>query len=88
MAHVLRTHTTSETRGFMKVLVEAGGEKILGFTAFGPEAGEVMAAVQVAMAGGLLYTVLRDAVIAFSHLFLLGTAARGAEWVPLGDDDE
>jgi pyruvate/2-oxoglutarate dehydrogenase complex dihydrolipoamide dehydrogenase (E3) component len=64
MAHVLRTHTISETRGFMKVLVEAGGEKILGFTAFGPEAGEVMAAVQVAMAGGLPYTVLRDAVIA------------------------
>lgn len=64
MAHVLRTHTISETRGFMKALVEAGGGKILGFTAFGPEAGEVMAAVQVAMAGGLPYTVLRDAVIA------------------------
>ena len=64
MSHVLRTHTISETRGFMKALVETGGEKILGFTAFGPEAGEVMAAVQVAMAGGLPYTVLRDAVIA------------------------
>jgi pyruvate/2-oxoglutarate dehydrogenase complex dihydrolipoamide dehydrogenase (E3) component len=64
MAHVLRTHTISETRGFMKALVEKDGEKILGFTAFGPEAGEVVAAVQVAMAGGLPYTVLRDAVIA------------------------
>jgi len=64
MAHVLRAHTLSETRGFMKALVEKDGDRILGFTAFGPEAGEVMAAVQVAMAGGLPYTVLRDAVLA------------------------
>ncbi len=64
MAHVLRTHTLSETRGFMKALVEPDGEKILGFTAFGPEAGEVMAVVQVAMAGRLPFTVLRDAVLA------------------------
>jgi pyruvate/2-oxoglutarate dehydrogenase complex dihydrolipoamide dehydrogenase (E3) component len=63
MAHVLRTHTLSETRGFMKALIETDGEKILGFTAFGVEAGEVMAAVQVAMAGGLPYTLLRDMVL-------------------------
>ncbi|MBN9522716.1 FAD-dependent oxidoreductase [bacterium] len=64
MAHVLRTHTISETRGFMKALIEKGGEKVLGFTAFGPEAGELMAVVQVAIAGGLPFTVIRDAVIA------------------------
>jgi pyruvate/2-oxoglutarate dehydrogenase complex dihydrolipoamide dehydrogenase (E3) component len=64
MAHVLRTHTLSETRGFMKALVEKDGDRILGFTAFGPEAGEIMATVQVAMAGGLPFTVLRDAVLA------------------------
>jgi pyruvate/2-oxoglutarate dehydrogenase complex dihydrolipoamide dehydrogenase (E3) component len=64
MAHVLRTHTISETRGFMKSLVEKEGDRILGFTAFGPEAGEIMATVQVAMAGGLPFTVLRDAVLA------------------------
>lgn len=63
MAHVLRTHTLSETRGFMKALIEKNGEKILGFTAFGVEAGELMAAVQVAMAGGLPYTLLRDMVL-------------------------
>ena len=47
----------------MKALVEADGERILGFTAFGVDAGEVMAAVQVAMAGNLPYTVLRDMVL-------------------------
>ena len=42
--------------------IEGGGDRILGFTAFGPEAGEVMAVVQVAMLAGLPYTALRDAV--------------------------
>ena len=63
MVHVLRTHTLAETRGFMKVLIQADGDRILGFTAFGVEAGEVMAMVQVAMAGNLPYTVLRDLVL-------------------------
>jgi pyruvate/2-oxoglutarate dehydrogenase complex dihydrolipoamide dehydrogenase (E3) component len=63
MAQVLRTHTLAETRGFMKALVELDGKRILGFTAFGVDAGEVMAAVQVAMAGNLPYTVLRDMVL-------------------------
>lgn len=60
---VLRAWTVSETRGFFKALVEADGDRILGFTAFGPEAGEVMAVVQVAMLAGLPYTALRDAVL-------------------------
>lgn len=63
MEAVLRTRTLSESRGFMKALVEADGDRILGFTAFGVEAGEVLAAVQVAMAAGLPYTALRDAVL-------------------------
>src|SRR5437899_4615730 len=53
MSAVLRTRTTGENAGYMKVLVEASGERILGFTMIGPEAGEVMAAVQTAMLGGL-----------------------------------
>ena len=63
MAAVLRTRTLSETRGFLKALIERDGDRILGFTAFGAEAGEVMAVVQVAMAAGLPYTMLRDAVL-------------------------
>ncbi len=63
MAAVLRTRTLSETRGFLKALIESDGDRILGFTAFGAEAGEVTAVVQVAMAAGLPYTALRDAVL-------------------------
>jgi pyruvate/2-oxoglutarate dehydrogenase complex dihydrolipoamide dehydrogenase (E3) component len=61
---VLRTRTTGENVGFMKVLVEASGERILGFAMIGPEAGEIMAAVQTAMLGGMSYTVFRDAILA------------------------
>ncbi len=60
---VLRTRTLSETRGFLKALIEKNGERILGFTAFGVEAGEMMAVVQIVMASGLPYTALRDAVL-------------------------
>ncbi len=63
MAAVLRTRTIEETRGFMKALIEADGDRILGFTMVGPEAGEVMAVVQMAMLAGLPYTVLRDAIL-------------------------
>jgi len=59
----LRARTLSETRGFLKALVEADGDRILGFTAFGVGAGEVLAAVQIAMIAGLPYTAMRDAVI-------------------------
>jgi pyruvate/2-oxoglutarate dehydrogenase complex dihydrolipoamide dehydrogenase (E3) component len=63
MSGVLRAWTTGETVGFMKLLVEARGDRILGFTMIGPEAGEVMAAVQTAILGGLPYTVFRDAIL-------------------------
>jgi pyruvate/2-oxoglutarate dehydrogenase complex dihydrolipoamide dehydrogenase (E3) component len=63
MEHVLRTRTLSEPRGFLKALIEQDGDRILGFTALGVEAGEVMAVVQVAMAAGLPYTLLRDMVL-------------------------
>jgi pyruvate/2-oxoglutarate dehydrogenase complex dihydrolipoamide dehydrogenase (E3) component len=59
----LRARTLSETRGFVKALVEGDGDRILGFTAFGVGAGEILAAVQIAMIAGLPYTALRDAVL-------------------------
>src|SRR6266404_2120960 len=64
MSNVLRTEATDETRGFMKVVVGADYDTILGFTMIGSEAGEVMAAIQAAMLAALPYTKLRDAVIA------------------------
>jgi pyruvate/2-oxoglutarate dehydrogenase complex dihydrolipoamide dehydrogenase (E3) component len=63
MAAVLRTRTIDESRGFMKALIEADGSRILGFTMIGPEAGEVMTVVQMAMLAGLPYTALRDAIL-------------------------
>lgn len=63
MAAVLRTRTLSETRGFLKALIETTSDRILGFTALGVEAGEIMAVVQVAMAAGQPYTLLRDMVL-------------------------
>jgi pyruvate/2-oxoglutarate dehydrogenase complex dihydrolipoamide dehydrogenase (E3) component len=65
MQAVLRARTLSETRGFMKALVGHNSDEILGFTAVGPHAGEVMAVVQTAMMGKLPYAALRDAV--FTH---------------------
>jgi pyruvate/2-oxoglutarate dehydrogenase complex dihydrolipoamide dehydrogenase (E3) component len=64
MGAVLRTRTTGETRGFMKALLEARSDRIVSFTMFGPEAGEVMAVVQTAMLAGMPYTGLRDAILA------------------------
>jgi pyruvate/2-oxoglutarate dehydrogenase complex dihydrolipoamide dehydrogenase (E3) component len=64
MNHVLRTRTFGETTGFMKVLIEAHRDHILGFAMIGPEAGEVMAVVQTAILAGLPYTLLRDAILA------------------------
>jgi pyruvate/2-oxoglutarate dehydrogenase complex dihydrolipoamide dehydrogenase (E3) component len=59
----LRARTLSETRGFVKALVEADNDRILGFTAFSVGAGEILATVQIAMIAGLPYTALRDAVL-------------------------
>jgi pyruvate/2-oxoglutarate dehydrogenase complex dihydrolipoamide dehydrogenase (E3) component len=71
MSAVLRTRTTSEPRGFMKMLIDDESDRVLGFTVLGAEASELMATVQTAMLGGLPYTALRDAL--FTH----PTAAEG-----------
>jgi pyruvate/2-oxoglutarate dehydrogenase complex dihydrolipoamide dehydrogenase (E3) component len=63
MEAVLRTRTLSETRGFLKALVEQRGDRILGFTAFGVEAGELLPVVQLAMSADLPYTAVRDMVL-------------------------
>ena len=63
MEAVLRAHTLSETRGFLKALLEIDGDRILGFTAFGVDGGEIMSAVQIAMIAELPFTKLRDAVL-------------------------
>ncbi|MGU3451956.1 FAD-dependent oxidoreductase [Methylobacterium sp. 391_Methyba4] len=63
MARVLRTEATDEKRGWMKAIVSASDDRVLGFTMFGAEAGEVLAVIQTAMMAGLPYTELREAAI-------------------------
>jgi len=64
-ASILRTRTVSEPRGLIKALLAKDSDQILGFTAMGFEASELMSAAQTAMAGKLPYTVVRDAI--FTH---------------------
>jgi pyruvate/2-oxoglutarate dehydrogenase complex dihydrolipoamide dehydrogenase (E3) component len=59
-----RAWTISERRGFMTTIIDARSDRILGFTAFGPEAGELMGTVQLAMLAAQPYTILRDAMFA------------------------
>jgi pyruvate/2-oxoglutarate dehydrogenase complex dihydrolipoamide dehydrogenase (E3) component len=59
----LRARTLSETRGFMKALIDTKSDRILGFTVFGVDGGEIMGAVQIAMIAGLPYTALREAIL-------------------------
>lgn len=66
MSNVLRTEATDETQGFMKVVVSAADDRILGFTMVGSEAGEVMAIIQTAILAEVPYYKLHDAV--FAHL--------------------
>jgi pyruvate/2-oxoglutarate dehydrogenase complex dihydrolipoamide dehydrogenase (E3) component len=64
MTQVLRARAVGDLRGYMKVLVEAAGDQILGFTMLGAEAGEVVSVIQTAMLAGLPCTALRDAILA------------------------
>lgn len=63
MAAFLRTRTRGDSRGFAKLLVEAESEKIVGFTALGLSAGELLPVVQLAMKLGISYKELSNLVI-------------------------
>jgi pyruvate/2-oxoglutarate dehydrogenase complex dihydrolipoamide dehydrogenase (E3) component len=65
MNAVIRALETGETRGFMKAIVDADTQQILGCAILGLEGGEIMAIIQTAMMGKLPYTALRDGI--FTH---------------------
>jgi pyruvate/2-oxoglutarate dehydrogenase complex dihydrolipoamide dehydrogenase (E3) component len=65
---VPRARTLGERMGFMKALVAVEDDRILGFAMLGAQAGKVMAAVQVAVLGGLPYTMLRDGILAHTTM--------------------
>ncbi|WP_426061015.1 mercuric reductase [Hymenobacter sp. B1770] len=58
-----RAQHTNKSLGFWKVLV-GKDDRLLGATLLGPEAGEIMAVIQVAMAGRLKYQQLQDMIFA------------------------
>jgi pyruvate/2-oxoglutarate dehydrogenase complex dihydrolipoamide dehydrogenase (E3) component len=68
MSHVARALETDESRGFMKAVVDAETDQILGATVLGIEGGEVMAVFEVAIMGNLPYTALRDGIFAHPTL--------------------
>jgi len=68
MNGVARALETSESRGFIKVIVDAKTEQILGCTVLGIEGGEIMSMLQIAMMGKLPYTVLKEAIFAHPTL--------------------
>jgi pyruvate/2-oxoglutarate dehydrogenase complex dihydrolipoamide dehydrogenase (E3) component len=68
MNYVARALEVDESRGFMKAVVDAKTDQILGAAVLGLEGGEIMSQLQLAMMGKLPYTVLRDAVFAHPTL--------------------
>lgn len=64
MSHVARAIETGDTRGFMKAVVDAETKEILGVTVLGPEGGEIMTVLQMAMEGGITYDRIRYCVFA------------------------
>ena len=68
MSYVARALEVDESRGFMKAIVDAGSDQILGVAVLGIEGGEIMSMLQLAMMGNLPYTRLRDGVFAHPTL--------------------
>jgi len=68
MTWVARVLEVDETRGFLKAIVDADTDQILGAAILGIEGGEIMTVLQMAMMGQVPYTVIRDAVFAHPTL--------------------
>jgi pyruvate/2-oxoglutarate dehydrogenase complex dihydrolipoamide dehydrogenase (E3) component len=68
MSHVARALEVDEPRGFMKAVVDADTEQILGAAILGIEGGELMAMLEIAMMGHVPYPVLRDGIFAHPTL--------------------
>src|SRR5207253_5083435 len=68
MANVARAIEMSETRGFIKAIVDSDTQQILGCAVLGVEGGELMAMFEIAMMGKLPYTVLKEGIFAHPTL--------------------
>ncbi|MFB9994455.1 mercuric reductase [Deinococcus oregonensis] len=68
MTSVARAIETGATAGLMRAVVDDQTDQVLGVTVLGPEGGEIMSALQLAMMGGLTATTLRNAALAHPTL--------------------
>ena len=68
MKLVARALETDETRGFLKAVVDAETNQILGAAVLGIEGGEIMSMFEIAMMGRLPFTALRDGIFAHPAL--------------------
>jgi pyruvate/2-oxoglutarate dehydrogenase complex dihydrolipoamide dehydrogenase (E3) component len=68
MNYVARALEVDESRGFMKVIIDAASGRIVGCAILGIEGGEIMSMVQIAMMGNLTDTQLRNAIFAHPTL--------------------
>jgi pyruvate/2-oxoglutarate dehydrogenase complex dihydrolipoamide dehydrogenase (E3) component len=68
MSYVARANEVDESRGFMKAIVNAENNQILGAAILGIEGGEIMAMLEIAMMGRVPYTTLREGIFAHPTL--------------------
>jgi pyruvate/2-oxoglutarate dehydrogenase complex dihydrolipoamide dehydrogenase (E3) component len=68
MSHVARALEMDESRGFMKAIVDAETDEILGATVLGVEGGELMAVLEMAMMGKVSCKALREGIFAHPTL--------------------
>jgi len=68
MTWVARALEVDESRGFMKVVIDAASGRIVGCAILGIEGGEIMSMIQIAMMGNLTDTQLRNAIFAHPTL--------------------
>jgi pyruvate/2-oxoglutarate dehydrogenase complex dihydrolipoamide dehydrogenase (E3) component len=62
MSNVARAIERGETAGFMKILIDATSDKILGAAILGAEGGELVQLIGAVMLAGAPYTILKGAV--------------------------
>jgi pyruvate/2-oxoglutarate dehydrogenase complex dihydrolipoamide dehydrogenase (E3) component len=68
MDEVARALERDETRGFLKIVVDAATDRILGCAALGIEGGELMSMLQIAMLGKVTASTLRETIFAHPTL--------------------
>ncbi|HEY4817654.1 MAG TPA: mercuric reductase [Candidatus Acidoferrum sp.] len=68
MSYVARALEVDESRGFMKAIVDAENNQILGAAILGIEGGEVMGMLEIAMMGRVPFTTLREGIFAHPTL--------------------